>query len=85
MNAAPTIELRSLTKHYGSTPAVDGLDWSGGQGVIGLLGPNGAGKSTLLRMLATVLAQDNGDIRVFGLDPAVADDSKCLAIDFVQP
>jgi len=74
MNAAPTIELRSLSKHYGSTPAVDGLDWSGGQGVIGLLGPNGAGKSTLLRMLATVLAQDSGDIRVFGLDPAVADE-----------
>jgi len=74
MTAAPAIELRSLSKHYGSTPAVDSLDWSGGRGVIGLLGPNGAGKSTLLRMLATVLAQDNGDIRVFGLDPAVADE-----------
>lgn len=74
MNAAPVIELRSLSKSYGSTAAVDGLDWSGGLGVIGLLGPNGAGKSTLLRMLATVLAQDSGTIRVFGLDPAVADE-----------
>ncbi len=74
MSADAVIELRSLTKRYGSTPAVDDLDWSGGRGVIGLLGPNGAGKSTLLRMLATVLGQDSGTIRVFGLDPAVADE-----------
>lgn len=74
MTVAPTIELRTLSKSYGSTSAVDGLDWSGGKGVIGLLGPNGAGKSTLLRMLATVLAQDSGTIRVFGLDPGVADE-----------
>ncbi len=68
------VELTRLSKRYGSTPAVDGLDWSGGGGVIGLLGPNGAGKSTLLRMLASVLSQDEGTIRVFGLDPAVADE-----------
>ncbi len=74
MSGAPAIEVTSLSKRYGATPAVDDLDWSGGRGVIGLLGPNGAGKSTLLRMLATVLAQDSGAIRVFGLDPAVADE-----------
>jgi ABC-2 type transport system ATP-binding protein len=74
MNGAPVIQLSSVTKRYGSTPAVDELTWSGGRGVIGLLGPNGAGKSTLLRMLATVLAQDDGEIRVFGLDPGVADE-----------
>jgi ABC-2 type transport system ATP-binding protein len=72
MSAPPVIQLTSLTKRYGSTPAVDDLTWSGGRGVIGLLGPNGAGKSTLLRMLATVLAHDSGEVRVFGLDPAVA-------------
>jgi ABC-2 type transport system ATP-binding protein len=74
MNGAPVIQLSSVTKRYGSTSAVDELTWSGGRGVIGLLGPNGAGKSTLLRMLATVLAQDDGEIRVFGLDPAVPDE-----------
>ncbi len=74
MSSAAVIELTSLSKRYGATPAVDGLDWAGGSGVIGLLGPNGAGKSTLLRMLATVLAQDSGTIRVFGLDPAVSDE-----------
>jgi ABC-2 type transport system ATP-binding protein len=72
MSAPPVIQLTSLTKRYGSTPAVDDLTWSGGRGVIGLLGPNGAGKSTLLRMLATVLAHDSGEVRVFGLDPAEA-------------
>jgi ABC-2 type transport system ATP-binding protein len=74
MSTTPAIELTALSKRYGSTPAVDDLHWSGGRGVIGLLGPNGAGKSTLLRMLATVLSQDRGAIRIFGLDPAVADD-----------
>ena len=74
MIGAAAIELTALSKRYGSTAAVDGLDWSGGRGVIGLLGPNGAGKSTLLRMLATVLSQDSGTIRLFGLDPAVADE-----------
>lgn len=74
MSPVPAIELTALSKRYGSKIAVDDLEWSGGQGVIGLLGPNGAGKSTLLRMLATVLSQDSGQIRVFGLDPAVADD-----------
>jgi ABC-2 type transport system ATP-binding protein len=72
MSGDAVIELTSLSKRYGSTAAVDELDWSGGRGVIGLLGPNGAGKSTLLRMLATVLSQDSGTIRVLGLDPAVA-------------
>ena len=74
MSASPVIEVQSLSKRYGSTPAVDCLDWSAGRGVIGLLGPNGAGKSTLLGMVATVLAQDSGTVRVFGLDPTVTDE-----------
>ena len=74
MSASPVIQLASLSKRYGSNVAVDDLDWSGGRGVIGLLGPNGAGKSTLLRILATVLAQDSGAIRVFGLDPGDSDE-----------
>ena len=64
----PTFEVIALTKRFGSTRALNGVDFSGG-GVIGLLGPNGAGKTTLLRMLATVLDHDSGSIRIFGLDP----------------
>jgi ABC-2 type transport system ATP-binding protein len=64
-----TIDLDAVTKTYGSTRAVDGISLSIGAGVTGLLGPNGAGKTTLLRMVATVLAADEGRIGIFGEDP----------------
>jgi ABC-2 type transport system ATP-binding protein len=64
-----TIHAQGLTKAYGRHRALDGLDLSTGAGVTGLLGPNGAGKTTLLRVLATVLASDDGALRVLGKDP----------------
>lgn len=69
----PTIALHGLTKTFGSTLAVGGIDLELRPGVTGLLGPNGAGKTTLLRMLATVLAPDTGELRIFGFDPATHD------------
>lgn len=64
------ISATQLSKRFGATRAVDRIDLSVDGGVIGFLGPNGAGKTTLLRLLATVLAPDGGDVRLFGLDPA---------------
>jgi ABC-2 type transport system ATP-binding protein len=47
------IEARSLTKIYGGTAAVDGIDFQVKPGMVtGFLGPNGAGKSTTMRMIA---------------------------------
>lgn len=66
----PVINAVELSKRFGATRAADGIDLSIGGGVVGLLGPNGAGKTTLLRMLATVLAPDDGELRLLGLDPA---------------
>ncbi|MFE7492261.1 ABC transporter ATP-binding protein [Kitasatospora sp. NPDC057541] len=67
------IELRSLTKRYGRSVGVDGLDLDIGAGeVFGLLGPNGAGKTTTLRCLVGLLKPSAGAVRVLGLDP-VAD------------
>jgi ABC-2 type transport system ATP-binding protein len=43
-------------------------------GITALLGPNGAGKTTLMRMMATVLAPDDGRLRLMGWDPSVADE-----------
>jgi len=63
-----------LTKRFGSTVALDGVDLDLGPGVTGLLGPNGAGKTTLLRLAATVMAPDQGDLRIFGLRPERSDD-----------
>ncbi|MFE4515421.1 ABC transporter ATP-binding protein [Kitasatospora sp. NPDC056783] len=67
------IELRSLTKRYGSTVGIEQLDVSVEAGeVFGLLGPNGAGKTTTLRCLVGLLGPSEGQVRVLGLDP-VAD------------
>jgi len=65
-----TIRVQELSKRFGRTTALDGLSVALGTGVTGLLGPNGAGKTTLLRILATVLAPDEGTVRVLGLDPS---------------
>ncbi|MEU0477886.1 ABC transporter ATP-binding protein [Streptosporangium sp. NPDC006013] len=64
------IEAADLVKAYGRSRALDGLTFTAGKGVTGLLGPNGAGKTTLIRMLATVLAPDEGELRLLGRDPA---------------
>ena len=64
------VTVAEVSKRFRATVAVDRLSLSAGCGVVGLLGPNGAGKTTLLRMLATVLAPDAGELRLFGLDPS---------------
>ncbi len=64
-----TVELTDVSKSYGATRALDGISLALGRGVTGLLGPNGAGKTTMLRIIATVLAADDGDVRVLGEDP----------------
>ncbi len=68
-----TVELRGLSKSYGSNRALDDVSTTFTSGVTGLLGPNGAGKSTLLRIVATVLAPDHGTVRVLGQDPGDAE------------
>src|SRR5216684_5406520 len=66
------LEIRALTKRF-DRPAVDGLDLTVRTGEFYcLLGPNGAGKTTTLRMVAGLLAPDQGTIAVFGID-ALAD------------
>lgn len=63
------IELRGLSKRFGPTQAVDGIDLAVRSGsVYGLLGPNGAGKTTTVRILSTLLRPDAGEARVLGLD-----------------
>jgi len=61
------IEARGLTKHYGSTLAVDGLsfDVRAGQ-VTGFLGPNGSGKSTTMRMAMGLDRPDGGSVTIAG-------------------
>jgi ABC-type multidrug transport system ATPase subunit len=63
------VEIAELTRRFGRTQAVAGVDLETGPGVFGLLGPNGAGKTTLLRMLATVIPPSSGRLRLLGRDP----------------
>jgi len=72
--SAPTIEIDDVHKRFGHTTALRGVTFDAATGITGLLGPNGAGKTTLLRMMATVLAPDDGRLRLLGWDPRVADE-----------
>jgi len=63
------VEITEVTRKFGTTRAVAGVDLTTGAGVFGLLGPNGAGKTTLLRMMATVIAPSSGSLLLLGRDP----------------
>ena len=68
-HVGPAIETSGLTKVFGTTRAVDGVDLTVPSGTVyGFLGPNGAGKTTTIRMLATLLRPDGGTARVLGHD-----------------
>ena len=61
------IQAQSLTKRYGSTTAIDGIDFTVEPGkVTGLLGPNGAGKSTTMRMVVGLDRPSSGSVIVNG-------------------
>jgi oleandomycin transport system ATP-binding protein len=63
------IEATGLTKSFGDTRALAGVDLAARKGtVLGVLGPNGAGKTTAVRVLATLLRADSGTARVNGFD-----------------
>jgi ABC-2 type transport system ATP-binding protein len=63
------VEASQLTRRFGRTWAVAGVELRTGPGVFGLLGPNGAGKTSLLRMMATVIPPTSGTLRLLGRDP----------------
>lgn len=64
------ISVSGLTKAFGRTRALDGLDLEVRAGEVhGFLGPNGAGKSTTIRVLLGLLRADAGAVRLLGGDP----------------
>jgi ABC-2 type transport system ATP-binding protein len=63
------IETLELTKKFGSTVAVDKLNFEVEEGeIFGVLGPNGAGKTTTIRLLTCLLAPSSGSATVGGFD-----------------
>ena len=63
------ISSQSLTKYYGKHKAVDGLSLNVERGdIFGFLGPNGAGKSTTIRSLLGLIAFQEGEAEILGMD-----------------
>ncbi|MFO7287285.1 MAG: ATP-binding cassette domain-containing protein [Gammaproteobacteria bacterium] len=66
---SPAIETAGLSKTFGETRALNGVDLFVRRGMVyGLLGPNGAGKTTMIRILATLIRPGGGSARVLGHD-----------------
>ena len=64
-----SIEVKGLSKIYGTQKAVDNISFQINKGeIVGFLGPNGAGKSTTMKMITGYLEPDSGNIRVSGID-----------------
>jgi ABC-2 type transport system ATP-binding protein len=63
------LEVRNLTKTFGSFKTLDGLNLTVPQGAVyGLVGPNGAGKTTALRHITGVYRPDSGTVKLEGMD-----------------
>jgi biotin transport system ATP-binding protein len=66
---SPGIELQSASVRLGGRLVLDGLTLRLTEARIGVLGRNGSGKTTLLRLIAGLIAADEGAVRVDGVDP----------------
>jgi ABC-2 type transport system ATP-binding protein len=67
--ATNIVEARGITKTFGRSQVLKGIDLTVEQGtVLALLGPNGAGKTTTFRILTTLLKPDSGTITIAGYD-----------------
>nr|WP_240432491.1 ABC transporter ATP-binding protein [Rubrobacter indicoceani] len=72
--APPVLEMRDVTKTFGSVRANDGVSLSLGKGrILGLLGENGAGKSTLMKILYGLYTPDSGSIFIDGEEVRIKD------------
>lgn len=72
--APPVIEATGLTKHYGATVGLSGLDLAVERGeVFGFLGPNGSGKTTTIRLLLGLIRPTSGTVRLLGQPPSRKD------------
>ena len=63
------IKATGLSKHYGSTIALESVDFEISEGITGILGANGAGKSTAIKLFLGLLEPTSGSAEVFGEEP----------------
>ena len=84
------IELRNVTKLYGSVIGVNDLTFAIGPGAYGLIGPNGSGKTTFINLLTGQLRPTLGRVQVLDVDPWKRRDvlrriGLCPATDVLYP
>jgi ABC-2 type transport system ATP-binding protein len=77
------IEARGLSKNYGSTHALRGVDLNVQSGrIVGLIGPNGSGKTTAIKSILGLSSFD-GSLKVLGLDPRTQRDELMKEVCFI--
>ena len=78
------IEVKNLTKQFGSKTAVDDLSFSVEQvEVLGFLGPNGAGKSTTMRVITGFIPATSGEVEICGIPIAKQPESAKRKIGYL--
>lgn len=63
------VEIKNLTKIYGTHKAVDSISFTVKEGeILGFLGPNGAGKTTVMNIMTGYISSTDGDVKINGID-----------------
>jgi len=71
--ADPAVSVQGVSKRFRKIRALNSLTFEVQEGeIFGFVGPNGCGKTTTTRLMLDLYRRDAGEIRVFGLDPAVS-------------
>jgi branched-chain amino acid transport system permease protein len=77
----PVLELRNVSKRYGSLQVLDGVTFQAHRGeVVGIVGPNGAGKTTLLRCIADGGERSSGEVLINARDIGRRPPQECVAL-----
>jgi branched-chain amino acid transport system permease protein len=79
-NGAPAVEIRNLTRRFGSLTVLDNIDFTARPAeLVSLVGPNGAGKTTLIRCIADGAERTSGRVAINGHDIARYAPERCVA------